>query len=145
MWKFDIFINENLYDSISKASVRLVPKIHIVKYLENTHSSQLLVAAKTFSSKNNSKSCYIEIKVGVYQGKRHWFLSNGTSFPQSINVFSWILIEFGYLTTLRIPIWKWKLKSSKPKDYPFNAYAEFSEKLTFLTQWYAHECVHIRG
>ena len=30
-------------------------------------------------------------------------------------------------------------------DHPFSTYAKFSEKLTFLTPWYAHERVRIRG
>ena len=29
--------------------------------------------------------------------------------------------------------------------YPFSTYTKFSEKLSFLTSWYAHECVRIRG
>ena len=30
-------------------------------------------------------------------------------------------------------------------DHTFSTYAKCSEKLNFLTPWYAHECVHIRG
>ena len=30
------------------------------------------------------------------------------------------------------------------RDHPFSAYAKFSEKLTFLTTWYAHVRVRIR-
>ena len=30
-------------------------------------------------------------------------------------------------------------------DHSFSTYAKFSEKLTFLTPWYAHVRVHIRG
>ena len=31
------------------------------------------------------------------------------------------------------------------RGHPLSTYAKFSEKLTFLTPWYAHVCVHIRG
>ena len=34
---------------------------------------------------------------------------------------------------------------SQHRDQPFSTYAKFSEELTFLTSWYAHVHVHIRG
>ena len=32
-----------------------------------------------------------------------------------------------------------------PGDHPLSTYAKFSEKLTFLSPWYAHVLVRIRG
>ena len=37
------------------------------------------------------------------------------------------------------------LITSSIRDYPFNTYAKFSEKLTFLTPSYAHILVRDRG
>ena len=31
------------------------------------------------------------------------------------------------------------------REHSSSAYSKFSEKLTFLTPWYAHVSVHIRG
>ena len=31
------------------------------------------------------------------------------------------------------------------RGYPLSTYVKFSEKLTFLTPWYAHICARIRG
>ena len=41
---------------------------------------------------------------------------------------------------MRVNHFKWLIRG-----YPFSIYAKFSEKLTFLTPWYAHVRVRIRG
>ena len=55
-----------------------------------------------------------------------------------------IQIKFGITINLgvRAKIWK---NIMYARGHPLSTYAKFSEKLTFLTPWYAHVCVRIRG
>ena len=41
--------------------------------------------------------------------------------------------------------WNSEIVSFKPMGHPLSKFAKFSEKLTFLTPWYSHVCVRIRG
>ena len=44
-----------------------------------------------------------------------------------------------------LPKWGFELVKRNPvRDHSFSKYAEFSQKRTFLTTWYAHVCVRIR-
>ena len=92
----------------------------------------------------------IDNDIGLTDEKFHKLqFSNNVSYLETklifLSHFSKILCQRSMHLNFGLVSSKCEKNSIQDRDHAFNAFAKFFEKLLFLTPWYAHVRLHIRG
>ena len=99
-----------------------------------------IILSENWSSRYLS-SAFFALRYGNIKEARNSIYSDDLYRPLPIKLR--VIVQVPYFMILIINKLSYVILRSL-KDHPYNTYAKFSEKLTFLTSWYAHVCVRIR-